>query len=378
MNATFIHSAQLEQYSYPPECPFKTERAGMAYRTLMSMGLLNGAGRTVAPPQQPDRAAVERFHSSRYLDIIDAAAHGHLDVEGLHMGLGTPDTPIFKGVYEYAMLACAATLTAARLVLDGTTHIAFNPSGGYHHAHYERAGGFCYVNDVGVACTELANEGKRVLFLDVDAHHGDGVQAGFYDRRDVMTISFHENGRTLFPGTGWENEIGVGEGEGFAVNIPLPPDVFDEVFVWAFLEVALPLTKRFDPDVILLELGMDGLAGDPLTHMSLTNNAYADVISLTMSLGKPIVATGGGGYNSANAARGWALAWSVLCGADVGRDGLNPGLGGVLLESTDWQGGLRDRELPPDPEQRAAVEPAVTATVETVKANVFPIHGLTT
>lgn len=210
-----------------------------------------------------------------------------------------------------------------------------------------------------------------MLFLDVDAHHGDGVQNAFYDRSDVMTVSFHESGKTLFPGTGSEDEIGVGEGEGHAVNVPLPQGTYDEAFLRAFRAVVPPLVEANDPDVIVLELGMDMLAGDPLTHLGLTNNAYADVITATMELDKPILATGGGGYHEENTARGWAL----FCGEDE-HDDLSLGLGGVMLEGTDWLGGLRDKRLVVEATQREAVDAAVDRTTEAVKANVFPIHGL--
>jgi acetoin utilization protein AcuC len=259
--------------------------------------------------------------------------------------------------------------------VSGEVGVAFNPSGGFHHAGPERAGGFCYINDLVIACLLLAEEGRRVVYLDVDVHHGDGVQNAFYARSDVMTISFHESGKTLFPGGGFEDEIGTGEGRGFNVNVGLPVRIHDEPYLRAFRALAVPLIGAYDPDVIVLVLGMDGLSGDPLAHLSLTNNAYAEVVSLVMGFGKPILATGGGGYNPRNTARGWALAWGILCGEeDAG--GADHALGGVMLESTDWQGGLRDRTLVPDPEQANAVNSALNATIEAVEAGVFPLHGL--
>jgi acetoin utilization protein AcuC len=221
----------------------------------------------------------------------------------------------------------------------------------------------------------VAEEEKRVLYLDVDVHHGDGVAYAFYDRNDVMTISFHENPRMLFPGTGFEDEIGTGRGKGYCVNVPLPAGTYDEVYIKAFESIALPLITAYNPDVIVFELGADALAGDPLAHLHLTNNIYADVIEHLLSFDKPILATGGGGYNINNTVRAWALAWSVLAGADSGSD-MNPVVGGVMLESTDWQGGLRDRILVVSQTQRETVVPAVEATIEIIKAKVFPIHGL--
>ncbi|MGE5295536.1 MAG: acetoin utilization protein AcuC, partial [Solirubrobacterales bacterium] len=293
----------------------------------------------------------------------------------LQMGIGTEDCPIFRGMYDYAVLAAGGTLVGAELILSGQADVAFNPSGGYHHAFPEKAAGFCYINDNALACTVLAEAGKRVLYLDVDVHNGDGVAHAFRDRSDVMTISLHENPKTLFPGTGFEDEIGEGEGRGFCVNVPLPVGTFDQAYLYAFETVAMPLIRAYNPDVIVLELGADALSGDPLAHLQLTNNVYADVINHLLRLNKPILATGGGGYHVENTIRAWALAWTVLSGQDLDI-GMDAAIGGVMLQSMDWQGGFRDRELPVMNQQRDMVVPALQATIETIKAKVFPIHGL--
>jgi len=253
--------------------------------------------------------------------------------------------------------------------------VAFNPSGGFHHAHPERASGFCYVNDVALACMILAEQNKRVFYLDVDVHQGDGVVYAFYDRSDVMTISLHQNPRTLFPGTGFEDEIGKDKGKGFCVNIPLPIGTYDQAYMQAVEEIVLPLIGAYKPDVFVFELGADALAGDPLAHLYLTNNVYVEIIHHLLSFGRPILMTGGGGYNVENTVRAWSLAWTALCGADSDQS-MSPAVSGVMLESTDWQGGLRDRELAVSAQQREAVMPALQQTIEYIKAIVFPAHGL--
>jgi acetoin utilization protein AcuC len=228
---------------------------------------------------------------------------------------------------------------------------------------------------VALACLVLAENKKRVLYLDIDVHHGDGVQGAFYDRDDVMTISFHQNGKTLFPGTGFVDEIGTGKGKGYSVNFPLPIGTYDDVYLKAFNEIVPPLAKKFNPDVVVFELGADTLAGDPLANLNLTNNSYTPIIKYLLSLNKPVLMTGGGGYHIDNTVRAWALAWSILCGADYDHD-MNIGMGGVMLESTDWLGGLRDRELPPTEQQRNLVEPVIDDTIEEIKKKIFPLHGL--
>ena len=374
--AVFVHSPQLEKYKYPPDCPFNISRAGQLRKIINSMGLLTGNFRCEVAPKPAKRAALEKFHSSSYLDALQAAAKGDFSVESLDMGIGTPDCPIFPDMYDYSVLACGATLTGANLILSGDAELAFNPSGGLHHAGPQLAAGFCYINDVAIACLILAEAGKRVLYLDVDVHHGDGVQGAFYDRDDVMTISFHQDGRTLFPGTGFEDEIGTGAGKGFCVNVPLPIGTDDKAYMEAFKAAALPLAEAYKPDVIVFELGADSLAGDPLARLKLTNNTYADIIYHLLDFGKPILMTGGGGYNIDNTVRAWALAWSVLCGADLENKHANAGLGGVMLESTDWYGGLRDRQLPVNAQQHDIVVQQLKTTIEFIKTNIFPLHGL--
>ncbi|HUV63083.1 MAG TPA: acetoin utilization protein AcuC [Sedimentisphaerales bacterium] len=374
-NAIFLYSPELEKYHYPSEHPFNTVRAKRARETVNSMGLLSRSNVREVPPEPVERITLKKFHSARYLHALKNASQGRWDVEALGMGIGTSDCPVFPGLYDYTVLATGGTLVASKLILAGDAEIAFNPSGGFHHAGPERAAGFCYINDVALACMVLAEQGKRVLYLDVDVHHGDGVAYAFYERSDVMTISFHQNPRTLFPGTGFENEIGTGEGKGYCVNVPLPVGTYDQVYLKAFEAIALPLIKAYSPDVFVFELGADALAGDPLAHLQLTNNVYAEVIHHLMSFNKPVVATGGGGYNVNNTVRAWALAWSIFCGADAGQH-LDHAIGGVLLESTEWQGGLRDRALAVSESQRQTVAPAVEATIETIKSTVFPIHGL--
>ncbi len=374
-NAVFIYSSEFEKYLYPPEHPFNTVRAKRVRDIISSMGLLSGSGGSEVAPVAAERIVLKKFHSARYLHALKTAAAGRWSADALAMGIGSPDCPIFKGLYEYAVLAAGGTLTAAKMILSGETGLAFNPSGGYHHAGPELAAGFCYINDMALACIVLAEQAKRVLYLDVDVHHGDGVANAFYDRSDVMTISFHQNPKTLFPGTGFENEIGTGEGKGYCVNVPLPVGTYDQAYMKAFEAIALPLMTAYNPDVIVFELGADALAGDPLANLNLTNNVYAKIINHLMGFGKPILATGGGGYNVENTVRAWALAWSIFCGADQGED-MSHAMGGVFLESTEWQAGLRDRALAVAEQQRNAVEPAIETVVRNIKESVFPIHGL--
>ncbi len=370
----FIHSNRFDEIAYPAECPFRTERAGAALATVRRLGLLDEKRALIEPPPA-SLEELRRLHTPAYLEALQRAEAGRVDESALWAGLGTPETPIFPGMFEYAALAAGATLFAARAVAEGRVRAAFQPSGGFHHAHADRAAGFCYLNDVALACDELSRQGKRVLFLDLDVHHCDGVQEFFYARRDVMTISLHQSGKTLFPYTGFEDDIGEGDGEGFSVNVPLPPQTDDTAYLRAFEKVVWPLIGAFDPDVLIVEWGMDTLTQDPLAQLQLTNNTPAAIARRLMTLEKPTVHTGGGGYHVENTSRGWALLWAEWTGADTGED-LAAGLGGVMLGTGDWLGGLRDRPHSLDGEARAPVDAEVDAVIAHVMRVVFPHHGL--
>jgi acetoin utilization deacetylase AcuC-like enzyme len=191
----------------------------------------------------------------------------------------------------------------------------------------------------------------------------------------TMVISLHENGKTLWPGTGFENETGDGPGKGFTVNVPLPIGICDAAYLEVFTEIVIPLIKAYDPDIFVLQTGMDALAGDPLAHLRLTNNAHAEIIDRLLRFNKPLLATGGGGYHVDNTVRGWALAWKIMCGVGAESD-IALGMGGAMLQSTEWSGGLRDRVLPMNEQHCEAVETAVQATIRSLTRNVFKYHGI--
>lgn len=371
----FIYSPAVEALTYPPDCPFKTQRSALTRARLISLGLLDPASGQEIPARRATLAELRRIHGADYLRELQRAAGGDLTAAGFQMGLGGQDTPVFKDMFEYGAWACGAGLVAAELLAVGRVEIAFNLLGGFHHAGVSRAGGFCFLNDVAVACDALARAGKRVVYLDVDAHHGDGVQEIFYERKDVFTISLHESGNTLFPWGGFENETGHGAGLGYNTNIPLPAGTHDEAFLTAFDQAALPLIRAYDPDVIVLELGMDTLAGDPLTHLQLTNNIVVEVLEALLAQGCPLLVAGGGGYHVEHTVRAWTLAWRTCLGGGDD-DAASLGLGGVMLGSSEWAGGLRDRQLPPAPAQHAAVDAELRRTLDRVAANHFPQHCL--
>lgn len=371
----FVHGRQLAGLEYPESCPFRTSRAALTRQRLLGFGLLGTQDRQEVPARLATEQELLQFHEPAYLEALQQAAAGDLTAEGFQRGLGGVDTPVFPAMYEYARWAVAAGLTAADLLLAEEAEIAFNLWGGFHHAHAGRAGGFCYLNDVVLTCMHLAQAGWKVFCLDVDAHHGDGTQAAFYSRADVFTLSVHESGRTLYPWGGWETEIGEGKGEGFNGNLGLPAGSHDALFLRALDEFALPLLDAFDPDVIVVELGMDTLAGDPLTHLQMTNNICPELAQRLLARRRPLLIIGGGGYHVENTVRAWALAWASFAGEDQPEE-LQTGLGGVFLGSSEWLGGLRDPRRPVDPAQAPVLEREFTRNLQTARQVLFPRHGL--
>jgi acetoin utilization protein AcuC len=375
VRAAFIHSEAIERYRYPPDCPFKTERAAMTKNVLSSMGCYIGDSMMEIPPVALPEEALLAYHTPDYIAALKHASSGELSSQDLFFGLGTDDCPVFSDLFPYACLATGASVTGARLLMDATARYAFNPSGGYHHAKAGIAGGFCYVNDVVLACKELRGAFQKVFCLDLDVHHGNGTQEAFYDDPSVFTVSFHESGKTLFPWGGFENEIGRGAGKGYNVNVPLPPHTDDDTFCAAFREIVPPLIRGYAPGVIVLEIGMDVLSVDPLAHLKMTNNAFADLLPLLMQFELPMLVLGGGGYNPEATARGWALAWCVLCGLETESD-MSIGMGGVFLGSSEWRSGLRDMHIYTQGDEKRRINEQAEKVVEYLQKNVFPLHGI--
>jgi len=342
IRAVFVNSERLGRFRFSEEHPFRPERVGLVYGMCRDRGLLSGAGIRVERVESEMPGVLERFHTPEYIEALRRADSGiEVDLEMLHHGIGSPENPIFKGVYGFSALSATASLVAARCVMEGV-QASFNPCGGFHHAHPDRASGFCYVNDVVIAIEELRANGLRIAYLDIDAHHGDAVQEAYYGTDEVLTVSMHETGKTLFPWGGSEKETGKGAGEGFNVNLPLGKDTDDEIYLGLFREVVMDALALFGPDVVVAQVGTDMLATDPLTHLRLTNNGYIEAIEMLHRVFPRIVALGGGGYNLDDVMKCWTLLWAELSG-QVLEDPYGGALGGVFLGDTTLQGSdLRD------------------------------------
>lgn len=376
MKSAFIHSGEFEKYELAPHHPFKPARSKATHDLCAKFHLFSRDWIEVAEPGPLDAGTMALFHDRDYIENLRKANEGKFFDKLIEYGIGTGECPVFRGMYDFAALAAGAAFRGMQALLEDGCDVAFSPMGGYHHAGRRHAEGFCYINDPGVVIAYLLKHGKRVVYLDMDAHHGNGVQDGFYSEGRVLKISLHETGETLFPWCGHHTEIGAKAGKGYNVNVPFPPGTGDEIYVAAFKEIAPPLIEAFKPDFLMAVMGADVLAADPLTHLNLTNNGMADIAGILRGMPMKRLIVGGGGYNLGALARAWTLAWAVLNGIEPNDEYVGT-VGGVFFGETDLeQGSLRDMHVYQSGPQQEKVAAAVREVVEFIKANVFPIHGI--
>ena len=373
-----IYSHDFTRFSYGEGHPFKVHRYRLAYDLICAYGLVRPPATLVQEYGAVSDEELLTFHDGSYLARLkefNASTEPRAD---FRYGLGDVENPVFPGFLDWARLGTSGTVEAARLVAEEGYDIAFNLAGGWHHAHRAKASGFSYLNDAVIAINGLLARGKRVAYLDIDAHHGDGVQEAFYDTDRVLTISLHESGVYFFPGTGFEHETGRGKGKGFSVNVPFLAHTDDALFMKAFDEVAFPLMAAFDPDVIVTQLGADTFRTDPLTRLEITTHGYSYVLRKLKALRIPWVAVGGGGYDAVNVARAWAIAWAIMNGVD-----LPPRLPVLFVEQISRLGYpnrmLLDAMHWSQEDDRNRALDAVEKGIRAIRKNVFPViiggHG---
>jgi len=269
-------------------------------------------------PRPASDAALAGVHTPEYLEVVRRAGRGEADRATLaRHGLGPGDTPAFPGMYESAALYAGGTRDAAELVLSGEYATAFNVAGGLHHAHPDHASGFCTFNDLALAVNVFLEAGlSRVAYVDIDVHHGDGVEACFWNDPRVLTISLHESGQFLYPGTGFVEDMGGEAAPGTALNVPFFPYTRDVAWHEAFDAVVPPALERFAPEALVLQLGADAHWDDPLAHLQLSSRGWMQAVEklLALGAGKPVVVTGGGGYNLKTVARLWTMVQALCAG----------------------------------------------------------------
>jgi acetoin utilization protein AcuC len=383
VRAALVWDPALAAYDLGDHHPLNPVRLTLTTALIAACGILDHA-EAIAPRIAPDRE-IALVHSTGYIEAVRESSDWGA---GLHagMGLGTDDNPIYPGMHDIAALNCGASIAALEVVLEDMADRTFSIAGGMHHAHRARAAGFSVYNDaaVAIAVARSTRPDLRVLYIDIDAHHGDGVQEAFYGSADVMTISIHETGLQAFPGTGFPGEMGYGDGLGYAVNVPMPPFADDECYRRAFDETIAPIARAFAPDIIVAQLGADAHHADPQTELSLTLPGYRDVVRRVIGLadelcGGKLVALGGGGYHVLDVVPlAWTWVMAELAGIElpdetpvVWRDHVRATLGDEPPVS------LSADPFALCPEHAAAVLEETEEVIREVRETLFPLHGLT-
>lgn len=381
-----VWDERLSSYNFGPQHPLAPVRVELTMALSRELGVFDAPGVSFAHPEPASEDLLELVHTPDYIAAVKRAGQT-LQTDEPYC-LGTPDNPVFSGMHEASSLITGASVEAARSVWQGEVQHAAGVAGGLHHAMPGHAWGFCVYNDPAVAIAWLLEQGaKRVAYVDIDVHHGDGVQTRFYDDPRVLTISLHESPLTLFPGTGNPNETGGSGAEGYAVNVALPAGTDDARWLRAFEATVEPLVREFQPEILVTQQGADTHALDPLANLVLSldgqRRAYAALHRLAnTAAGGRWVLLGGGGYELVQVVpRSWTHLLAEAAGADIDPASTTP---------DDWRRYVLERtgETPPlymtdgrTPDVRAfedgfdPEDPVDRAIQETRKA-VFPSHGI--
>lgn len=378
MRNILIYSYDLAQTEYSPSHPFKPIRAKLFNELLNRYLLIFEKDQKVVEPLPLEEELLYLFHTKEYIEILKRAEASRFTVDifdMLHAGLGTSDNPVFESMYQLALQAAGGTYQGAMMLLHDEARFVFNPIGGFHHAGSDHAEGFCYINDIAVTISDLVRKGQRIACIDIDAHHGNGVQDAFYDTDRVLTVSVHESGETLYPGTGFETEIGTDQGKGYNVNIPLRAGTDDEVYLSAFRQIVPPLVESYEPDMVFAVIGGDSHKVDPLTHLNLTSNGYKAAVSDINAMSSKILALGAGGYNIFKTAALWTLAWAVFCGL-VPEDQTAGMVSGMMYGPEPASGCLDDPPFVLTGVEKELCYRQAEKVVNYLKRTVFPIHGI--
>ncbi len=370
--AVFLYDRRMAEHTLSDTHPMKPVRLGYTRQLLDAYGAFDADSSRIAAPREATKSELGWFHTPEYVNGVEAIGAGRSGANPAVFNFGPGDNPHYPGIYEAAALSTGASVAAAEMLISGEADAAFNISGGLHHAMPDHAYGFCVFNDPVIAIHRFLRAGMKVAYVDIDCHHGDGVQHAFYSTDKVLTISIHESGAFLFPGTGFVQETGAGVGRGYSVNVPLYPYTSDDVYLWAFRRTIPPLLEAFKPDVMVTQLGIDSHYRDPITHLALTTQGFAEAVS-ELGAASPgrWLALGGGGYDLQAVARAWTMAYGVISEQRFANDIPS----GYRLEH-----GVESLR---DPDNLALDERIVEdsrtfaeSSVQTVHRLIFPTHGI--
>ena len=376
--AGLVLCPEARTYDHGPEHPLRPQRVLYTWSLIEACGLLEVPHVARLACRTASDAEIALVHSAAYVDATRRAGHGEAGAWG-RFGYGPGDNPIFANMHEAAALVAGASIVAAEAVRGGSATHAFNAAGGLHHAMPARASGFCVYDDPAIAIAWLLEHGVHpIAYVDVDVHHGDGVQAIFYEDPRVLTVSIHQSGTTLFPGTGFVDEVGAGDAEGTKVNVPLEPGVGDRGWLAAFHRIVEPVVRAFAPKVLVTQLGCDTHRTDPLAQLRLSTAAYRETAASLHSLAHEVtggrwLATGGGGYQWATVVpRAWTLAFAQMCEAE-----LPDALPESWIEQVEFDiGGEVPATFSEPPLEPDELDDRTERTIDQVERTCFPFFGL--
>jgi acetoin utilization protein AcuC len=383
---TVAWDERLTGYDFGPDHPLAPVRVELTMALARDLGVLAQPSVSMLDPGPAERSELELVHDPAYIEAVRRAGRDGLG--NLAYGLGIPDNPVFSGMHEVSALVVGATLAAARAVWRGQARHAVNIAGGLHHAMRRSASGFCVYNDPAIAIRALLDEGaERIAYVDLDVHHGDGVQAAFYRDPRVLTISLHEHPATLFPGTGLASETGSGDGRGYAVNLPLPAFTGDAGWLRGFDAVVPPLLRAFRPEVLVSQHGCDSHRLDPLAHLELSVDAHRRAALMVHDLAHEVadgrwLLTGGGGYELVQVVpRSWSHLLAIAAGEPLDPDRAVPaGWRALAADRTgeDAPTVMTDGQPADYIPVAAGIDPAdaVDASIVNTCRATFPWHGL--
>lgn len=368
----FVYDDRMAQHVLSDAHPMRPVRLKYAYELLQGYGAFDRENSRLVSPRPASQNEVLSYHTPEYIEAVRAIGAGDATVNPAAHNFGEGDNPPYAGMYDAAMLSTGGAVQAAEMLIADEVDAAFSISGGLHHAMPNYAYGFCVFNDPVIAINRFLAEGMRVAYVDIDCHHGDGVQHAFYDTGAVLTISLHESGAFLFPGTGFTQETGAGLGRGYSVNVPLYPYTTDDIYLSAFREVVPRLLEAFRPDALVTQLGIDSHYQDPITHMALTVQGFAEVVAGFAALSPAKwLALGGGGYDLHAVARAWTLAYGVMSEQEFGQE---------VPASYAADYGVTDLHDPTDVGIQEQVTKDAQAfadtSVQAVHRLIYPAHGL--
>ncbi|OAG31850.1 histone deacetylase 1/2 [Nematocida displodere] len=313
---SYFYDPNIGNYKYASGHPMKPHRIRMTHSLLVNYSVFKRMNTYVPIPASFED--LTRFHSNDYIEFLMSIKKDNADAREKEVSKFNmiEDCPVFEGIYDYCQSTAGGSIQGAVHINEGECDVAINWAGGLHHAKRREASGFCYVNDIVLGILELLRYHERVMYIDIDVHHGDGVEEAFYCSDRVMTISFHMHGE-FFPGTGAVTDTGVEKGRGYSINVPLNSGIDDHTYQSIFQPIVGSSVEKFRPNVIVLQCGADSLAGDRLGCFNLTHRGHSSCVEFVKKLNIPVLVLGGGGYTISNVSRAWAYETAILADVEI-------------------------------------------------------------